>query len=61
MAKVKDYWDNWHRIVFKDRVVLRPDTKYMNWAQIGSMKNLDVAYVETDLDGTVTLVISQKS
>ena len=59
MAKVKDYWEKWDRIVFNDRSILRPDLRLMSGAQVGELSRLDVGHVETESDGYTTLVVSQ--
>lgn len=47
MAKVKEY-QNWQRIIFHDRVILKSDLKYMSWDQIRRLDNLEVTLAEDD-------------
>ena len=56
MAKVKDY-QNWERIFFPDRTILKCDIKYMSWEQIKALDNLDVAL---DEDNGKTLRIENR-
>ncbi len=56
MAKVKDY-QNWERIFFPDRTILKCDIKYMSWEQIKALDNLDVAL---DEDNGKTLIIENR-
>lgn len=53
MAKVKEY-QNWQRIIFQDRTILKSDLKYMSWDQIARLDNLEVTLVE---DNGETLII----
>ena len=56
MAKVKDY-QNWERIIFKDRAILKCDIKYMSWEQIKALDNLEVLL---DEDNGRTLFIEYR-
>ena len=56
MAKVKDY-QNWTRIIFKDRAILKSDIKYMSWEQIRALDNLEVLL---DEDNGTTLIIENR-
>ena len=57
MHKVKDY-DNWSRIIFQDRTILKADLKYMNWQQIRNLDNVIIDYAEDDENSeTVTLFV----
>ena len=56
MAKVKDY-QNWTRIIFKDRAILKSDIKYMSWEQIKALDNLEVLL---DEDNGTTLIIENR-
>lgn len=56
MAKVQDY-QNWQRIIFKDRAILKSDIKYMSWDQIKSLDNLEVLL---DEDNGTTLIIENR-
>ena len=56
MAKVKDY-QNWKRIIFKDRAILKNDIKYMSWEQIKALDNVNVAL---DEDNGKTLIIETR-
>lgn len=53
MAKVKEY-QNWQRIIFLDRTILKSDLKYMSWDQIKRLNDLEVALAE---DNSKTLII----
>lgn len=53
MAKVKEY-QNWQRIIFQDRAILKSDLKYMSWDQIARLDNLEVTLAE---DNGKTLII----
>lgn len=53
MAKVKEY-QNWQRIIFQDRTILKADLKYMSWDQIIRLDNLEVTLSE---DNGETLII----
>ena len=53
MAKVKEY-QNWQRIIFQDRTILKADLKYMSWGQIIRLDNLEVTLSE---DNGETLII----
>lgn len=53
MAKVKEY-QNWRRIIFQDRAILKADLKYMSWDQIARLDNLEVTLAE---DNGETLII----
>lgn len=46
MAKVKEY-QNWQKIIFQDRVILKSDLKYMSWDQIRRLDNLEVTLAES--------------
>lgn len=61
MAKVKDYWDQWETIVYDDKMVKRSDLRGMRGWQIGRLSSLHVVWVETDLNGKLTIFASQKS
>lgn len=45
MAKVKEY-QNWEKIIFLDRSILKSDLKYMSWDQIRRLDNLEVTLAE---------------
>lgn len=45
MAKVKEY-QNWQKIIFQDRTILKADLKYMSWDQIKRLDNLEVILAE---------------
>ena len=45
MAKVKEY-QNWRKIIFLDRAILKSDLKYMSWDQIKRLDNLEVILAE---------------
>lgn len=45
MSKVREY-QNWQKIIFLDRAILRSDLKYMSWDQIRRLDNLEVALSE---------------
>lgn len=56
MAKVKEY-QNWQRIIFLDRAILKSDLKYMSWDQIARLDNLEVTLAE---DNGKTLIIENE-
>lgn len=56
MAKVKEY-QNWRRIIFLDRVILKSDLYYMSWDQIRRLDNLEVTLAE---DNGETLIIENE-
>lgn len=56
MAKVKDFND-WHKILFEDRAILRSDVHLMNWQQIKDLGNLKVVHSERDEEGNLVLHI----
>ena len=56
MAKVKDY-QNWERIIFQDRAILKSDIKYMSWGQIKTLDNLEVLL---DEDNGTTLIVENR-
>lgn len=53
MAKVKEY-QNWQKIVFQDRVILKSDLKYMSWDQIKRLDHLEVALA--DENGQILII-----
>jgi hypothetical protein len=56
MSKVKEY-QNWERVIFKDRTILKSDIKYMSWDQIKALDNLEVLL---DEDSGTTLIIKNR-
>ena len=56
MYKVKDYL-NWKKVVFKDRMILKSDLRYMSKGQAESLENLEVLLAE---DNGKTLVVENR-
>ena len=54
--KVKDF-PHWQRLIFRDRVILKSDLRYMSWQQVRALDNLDVLLEE---DGGETLVLENR-
>ena len=55
-VQVKDYWDEWDRIIFQDRCILRKDLKLLSGAQVGELSRKEVMYVDHS-DKQMTLIL----
>ena len=56
MQRVKDF-NNWAKIIFPDRTILKEDLRYMSWAQIKALDNLKVRSHEESEEGLILFVL----
>lgn len=54
--KVKDF-PNWQRLIFRDRIILKSDLRYMSWQQVRALDETEVLLEE---DGGKMLILENR-